>query len=98
MMASAVRFYRHKYGIDVLESLRIVSLQNPTLLAHVVLVKDSQTESLLPVRPPSAPRLKRARILHARLRIQIKGVENQGFAFCVKHASIGLVRSRLRNV
>src|SRR5580700_865732 len=90
MVASAVRFHGHKYRIDIPESFRIVSLQNPTLLAHIVLVENSQTESLLPVRTPPAPCLKRTRILHARLCIQIKGIENQGFSFCVKHASVGL--------
>src|SRR5580704_3589958 len=98
MMASAVWFDGHKNRINVLQRLWIVGLQNPALLAHVVFVENTKTEGLLLVRSSTPPGLKRTRILDARLRVQIEGIEDQRLSLRVKYTAVRLVRSRPGNV
>ena len=57
VLASAVWLDRNKNGIDVFERLRIVSFQNPALLADVVFIEDSEAPGLLLVRPFPSPGL-----------------------------------------
>lgn len=45
MLASCAWFHRNKNGVDILERLRIVGLQDPALLAGVVLVEHSKASS-----------------------------------------------------
>src|SRR6478736_980644 len=92
VMASPVWFHGHKNGIDIVQRLRVACLQNPALLAEVVLVEDTEAKGLLLVRPTSAPGLKRTCVFDAWLRIQIVGVKNQSLAFGIKNTSVGLVR------
>src|SRR5260370_6083977 len=88
MLASTVRFNRNENCINIFERLRIVSLQDPSLFAGVVLVEDAQTARLLLVRSFSAPRLERSCVLQARLRIQIERIENQRLSFGVEDAPV----------
>src|SRR5271155_6114619 len=92
VLASPVRFNRHKNGINVFEAFGIVGFQNPAFLTDVVFVKDSETASLLLVRPFSPPGLERTCVPNARLCVQIESIEDQPFSFCVKDAAVGLVR------
>src|SRR5258708_6451024 len=92
VLASAVRFNRHKNGINVFERLGILGFQNPTLLTDVVFVEDSETPSLLLVRPFPPPGLERTRVLNTGLCVQIESIEDEPFSFCVKDAAVRLVR------
>src|SRR5713101_4248719 len=92
VLASAVRFNCHKNGINVFERLRIVGFQNPALLADVVFVEDSETPSLLLVRPFPPPSLERARVLNTGLCVQIESIKDQPFRLCVKDAAVRPVR------
>src|SRR5579885_1308824 len=64
MRAPSVWFNGHEDGVDVFQRLRVVCLQHPALLAHVVFVENSQVPGLLLVRPSPAPSLKCARVAH----------------------------------
>ena len=77
MRASTIWFNRHEYGVDVFQRLGIVGLQNPSFLAHVIFVKYAETARLLLVGSSASPRLKRLRVLKARLRVQVERIENQ---------------------
>src|SRR5216683_5627344 len=92
VMAPPVWFHGHKNGIDVVQRLRVACLQNPALLAEVVLVENAEIKSLLLVRSASAPSLKRTCVFHAWLRIQIVSIENQSLAFGIKNTSVSLLR------
>jgi hypothetical protein len=48
----------HKDGIDLVQHLGVVELQDPTFLAEGILIKDAQIEGLLGVRSAPAPGLK----------------------------------------
>src|SRR5215813_1395922 len=98
MLASAIRFDSHEDRINVFERFRVVGFQDPTFLARIVFVKESQAESLLLVRASPAPRLKRTCVLDTRLCIQIERVDNQSLVFRKKNAAIRFVRPRSRNV
>ena len=57
MLASTVRLNRHKDGVNILERLRIVGLQNPSLFAGIILVEDSEIARLVACRDLFGPRL-----------------------------------------
>jgi hypothetical protein len=57
-MAFAIGLNGYEHSIDLLQRLRVVELQNPALLADVILIKDTQVEGLLGVRSAPAPSLK----------------------------------------
>ena len=92
MTATAVGLHSHKNGVNVVQGLGVVCFQNPALLAEVVLVENAEAEDVLPVRAAPAPGLEGTRIFYARLRIQIKGIENQSLALRIKDTSVGFVR------
>jgi hypothetical protein len=57
-MAFAIGLNGYEHSVDLLQRLRVVELQDPALLADVVLIKDTQVEGLLGVRSAPAPGLK----------------------------------------
>src|ERR1700722_2859261 len=98
-VAAAVRFHGHEHCVDLGEFLRIVEFQNPSLFGDIILKKNTQVQSLCPVGPSLSPGLKRARIPKTRLAVQIVGIENERFPFCVENTPIGFPGcSVLRNV
>lgn len=62
LVASAFRFYGHKFGIDLIKRLRVIEFEDPRFLRRIVQIKNSKIESLLSVRAAPAPSLKRAGI------------------------------------
>src|SRR6267142_38405 len=77
LVATAVWFHRHEYRINLIEFLRIVEFQNPSFFRDIILVKNTQVQSLRSIRPSLAPSLKRACIPQTRLPVEIVSVENQ---------------------
>src|SRR5438552_5153067 len=76
-------------GIDLLEGLRIVNFQYPSLLRNVVHIKDAPAYRFFVVRATSAPRLKRIRIRHPRLLVKIVGIENERLVLRKKYSAKG---------
>ena len=95
---SAVRLHRNKYRVDVFERPRIIGLQNPALLAHVIFIEDTPAVRLLAVRAASPPGLELARVLNTGDCVQIECVENQSLPLCVENAPVGLCGSLAGNV
>src|SRR5258706_1710558 len=75
-LASAVRFNRNEYRVNVFERLGIVGLQHPSLLAGVVFVENAQAARLFVVGTLPPPGLERLGILKPRLCIQVERVKN----------------------
>src|SRR6266478_7807534 len=78
-----------KNGIDLLQGLRIVNFQYPSLVRNVVHVKDAQAYVFFVIRATSAPRLKGIRIRHPRLLVKIVGVENERLVLRKKYSAKG---------
>src|SRR5260370_21906065 len=77
----------HKNGIDLLQSLRVVNFQYPSLVRNVVHIKDAQAYCFFMIRATSAPRLKRIRIRHSGLLVKIVGIENERLVFGKKYSA-----------
>jgi hypothetical protein len=77
LMTAAIGLYRYKYGVDLCQCFRVITLQNPALFRGVVLVENTQVDSLLPVWTSPAPRLESAGTFQFGLLIQIVRIENQ---------------------
>src|SRR2546422_10564279 len=86
---TALWLHCDKNGIDLLQSLRIINFQYPSLVRNVVHVKDAQAYGFFVVRATSAPRLKRIRIRHPRLLVKIVGIENERFVLRKKYSAKG---------
>src|ERR1700722_12239351 len=98
MRTSAVWFHGHKNGVNIFERLGVAGLQNPALLADVVFVQNAETKGLLLVRSSPAPRLKRTRVPHTGLGVEVEGIKDQPLSLGVKHAALRLVRPFPGNV
>src|SRR5271169_5150092 len=85
LLATAVRFNSHENCFDLIELLRVVEFQYPPLFCDVVLIKDTQIQSLRRVGPALTPSLKRACVLETRVAVQVLAIENQRFGFCVEN-------------
>src|SRR5438876_12461137 len=89
LRTTALWFHRHKNGIDLLESLRVVNFQYPSLVRRVVHIKDAQAYGFFVIRATSAPRLKRIRIRNSRLLVKIVGIENERLVLGKKYSAKG---------
>src|SRR5437899_4614694 len=99
LLASAIRFDRHKDGINLFQLFRIIEFHDPALLRGVVLVEDPEARRLLLVETAAAPSLKGANVSVLRLLVEIIRVENQRLSPGVEHPAIGLLRLPIpRNV
>src|SRR5436189_1760746 len=89
IMTTALWLHCHKNGIDLLQSLRIVNFQYPSLVRHVIHIKDAQTYRLFVIRATSPPSLERIRIRHPRLLVKIIGIENERLVLGKKYSAKG---------
>src|SRR5882724_11272472 len=92
LLASAIRFNRYEYRVNLVQRFLVGRLCDPTPLRGVVFIEHTELVGLLPVRSAAAPGFKRARFLHARRLVQVIGVENQRFAPREEHAPERLLR------
>src|SRR5208283_2889953 len=92
LLAAAVRFHGHENRFNLIELLRVVEFQDPPLFGNVVFIKYTQVQSLCLVGPALTPSLKRACVLETWVAVEVIGIENQRFRFCVENASISLLR------
>src|SRR5882762_3479995 len=91
LVASAVGFHGHEDRIDLLERLRVIEPQHPTLRGGTVGVEDTQVERLLAIGASPAPGLEATRALCASLLIEVVGVKDERLPFRIKHAAVGLL-------
>jgi hypothetical protein len=70
-----VDYAHHEDGINLVQHLRIVELEDPALLAQRILIKDTQVEGLLGVRPAPALGLE-CGAFRSRLLVEVVSVEN----------------------
>src|SRR6266436_3068045 len=89
LRTTALWLHCHKNSIDLLQSLRIVNLQYPSLVRNVVHIKDAQAYGFFVIRATSAPRLKRIRIRHPRLLVKVVGIENERLVLGKKYSAKG---------
>src|SRR5216683_1082880 len=89
LRTTALWLHGYKNGIDLLQGLRIVNFQYPSLVRNVVHIKDAQTYRFFVIRATSAPRLKRIRIRHPRLLVKIVGIENERLVLGKKYSAKG---------
>src|SRR5260370_20895022 len=80
-------FHCDKNGIDLLQSLRIVNFQYPSLVRSVVHIKDAQAYRFSVVRTTSAPSLERIRIRNSRLLVKIVSIENERLVLGKKYSA-----------
>jgi hypothetical protein len=73
-VAASIWFHRYKDGVDLIQCLGVVALQDPTLLGGIILVENAEVERLLLIRSPPTPGLKRACVLYGVLLIEVVGV------------------------
>ena len=90
-VTASIGLHCYKYRVDLSERFRVVALQNPAFFGSAVLVENSQINRLFLFRSAPAPSLKSTGTLHFGLAIQIVGVKDEGFAFCIKHTPIRLL-------
>ena len=90
LRTTALWLHCDKNGIDLLQGLRIVDFQYPSLVRNVVHVKYTQAYRFFVIRATSAPRLKRIRIRHPRLLVKIVGIENERLVLGKKYSTKGL--------
>src|SRR6266480_7802202 len=90
LRTTALWLHCHKNGIDLLQALRIVNFQYPSLVRNVVHIKDAQAYRFFVIRATSAPRLKSIRIRQPRLLVKIVGIENERLVLGKKYSAKGL--------
>src|SRR5260370_10024464 len=89
LRTTALWLHCHKNSINLLQSLRIVNFQYPSLVRHVVHIKDAQAHGFFVIRATPAPRLKRIRIRRPRLLVKVLGIENERIVLGKKYSSKG---------
>ena len=92
LIASALWFDRNENRVNLLESLGVVTLDDPAFLGRVVLIENPEVQSLVPVRAALSPSLKRTRIPGTGLLVKIVGVEDQRLSLGVEDPAVGLLR------
>src|SRR6266478_8386387 len=90
LRTTALRLHCYKNGIDLLQSLRVVNFQYPSLVRNVVHIKDAQAYCFFVIWATSAPRLKRIRIRYPRLLVKIVGIEYERLVLGKKYSTKGL--------
>ena len=75
LVALAAGLQSHEDGVNLVQHLGVVELQDPALLAQGILIEDPQVEGLLGVRSAPAPGLKGS-IFGAGLLVEVVSVEN----------------------
>jgi len=63
LVTASIRFYRHKYGINLRKRPRIIALQDPAFLGRTILVEYAEVDRLSSIGSSSTPRLKCAGVL-----------------------------------
>src|SRR6266853_2911516 len=89
LRTSALWLHCYKNGIDLLQSLRIVNFQYPSLVRNVVHIKDAQAYGFFVIRATSAPSLEGIRIRNSRFLVKIVGIENERLVLGKKYSSQG---------
>src|ERR1700674_3847034 len=87
LVTSAFRLDRHENGIDLFKHLRVIEFEDPPFLRRVVLVENSEIQSLFSVRSAPAPGLKCPGLSRPRFLVQVVRVKDERFALRVKQAS-----------
>src|SRR5258707_9713338 len=88
MLTAWLRLHCDEDSVDFGERLRIIELEHPTFLAHIVLIKDAKAPCLLRVHTVPSPHLERARILQPPSLIQVISVKNERLPFGIEQATI----------
>jgi len=65
LLAAAIRFHGHENSFDLIELLRVVEFEHPSLFGDVVLIKYAKVQRLCFVGPALTPSLKRTGVLEA---------------------------------
>src|SRR2546422_11417140 len=86
---TALWLHCDKNGIDLLQGLRIVNFQYPSLVRNVVHIKDAQAYGFCVIRATSPPSLERIRIRNSRLLVKIVSIENERLVLGKKYSAKG---------
>src|SRR5271155_4663687 len=87
LVAFPLKVYRHEFRVNFSKRLGVIDLEAPPFFGRVVLVENSEIQSLFFVRSASAPVLKRACTFGSWLLVQVIGVKDKGFTLGIKYAS-----------
>ena len=94
-MTLAAGLQSRKDGIDLVQHLGVVELQDPALLAQGILIEDPQVEGLLCVGAASAPGLEGS-VLGPGLLVEVVSIENQRLSLGIEDPAIGFLGCSIR--
>jgi hypothetical protein len=74
-MTLSTGFQSHEDGINPVQHLGVIELQDPALFAEGILIKDTQVQGMLGVRSAPPPGLEDS-VLDAGLLVEVVSIEN----------------------
>src|SRR5579864_3456767 len=90
LLLAAPGLHGHKHGVNLIQDFGIVKAQGPAFVGGIVQVEHAHVQRTLVSRATSSPGLKSS-IVHSRLAIQVKSVEDQRFPCGVEDSSKGFL-------